>query len=113
MVTAIALEPISPGHTNLTEYRYRPAPGERTMLPQGAPTAPRNAKTGEEKAAREERAEDSEHDAPKRDSSAIFAAAVIAGSLPPRPQTLSELFQRIGSSTIPPESQARLKDLTA
>lgn len=113
MVTAIAPEPISAGHTNVSDYRHRPASGERALLPQSAPALPRNAKTGEDRAARDERSRDNEPEAPSRDSSAIFAAAVIAGALPPRPQTLSELFQRIGSATIPPESQARLKDLTA
>ncbi|WP_263574794.1 hypothetical protein [Devosia aquimaris] len=43
----------------------------------------------------------------------MFAAAVISGALPPTPQTMEELIMRIGSSTIPEESQARLKDLLA
>ncbi|KFC69117.1 hypothetical protein FF80_01385 [Devosia sp. LC5] len=110
MVTAIALEPIGPSHTNITDYRHRAAPGERTVLPHGTPSAPKNARPNQE---REERSSDSEQEAPARDSSAMFAAAVIAGALAPTPQTLAELYQRIGSSTIPPESMARLKDLMA
>jgi hypothetical protein len=109
MVTAIAPEPIGPSHTSITDYRYRAAPGERTVLPQSAPPAPKSAKPSQD----HEEQKDSEQDSPARDSSSMFAAAVLAGALPPTPQTLSELFQRIGNSTIPPESMARLKDLTA
>lgn len=43
----------------------------------------------------------------------MFAAAVIAGALPPTPQSMDELIRRIGSSEIPPESEARLKDILA
>ncbi len=110
MVTAIAPEPIGPSHTNISDYRYRAALGERTVLPQSTPSAPKNARSNPD---REERSSDSEQEAPARDSSSMFAAAVIAGALAPTPQTLAELYQRIGSATIPPESMARLKDLMA
>jgi hypothetical protein len=39
-----------------------------------------------------------------------FAAAVIAGQLPPRPTTITELRQRLGSSWQPPSSNLRLLD---
>jgi hypothetical protein len=43
----------------------------------------------------------------------MFAAAVIAGALPPVPQTMEQLILRIGVSTIPEEYEARIKDLIA
>ena len=45
-------------------------------------------------------------------SGATFAAAVLSGALTPTPQTLGELFARIGASDIPESSELRLKDLS-
>jgi hypothetical protein len=42
-----------------------------------------------------------------------FAAAVIAGQLPPRPITPEQLRQRLGSSWQPPASPLRLMDRNA
>lgn len=42
-----------------------------------------------------------------------FAAAVIAGQLPPRPITPEQLRQRLGSAWQPPVSPLRLMDRTA
>lgn len=39
-----------------------------------------------------------------------FAAAVIAGQLPPRPTTMRELQQRLGSAWQPPSSPLHLVD---
>ena len=39
-----------------------------------------------------------------------FAAAVIAGQLPPRPTTVRELQQRLGNAWQPPGSPLRLID---
>ncbi len=50
---------------------------------------------------------------PQPDRSSTFAAAVIAGALSPTPRTMEQLIARIGASTIPEESLARLKDLMA
>ena len=47
------------------------------------------------------------------DGPADFAAAVIAGALPPTPQSMEELIRRIGTAEIPLEAQARLRDLLA
>lgn len=43
----------------------------------------------------------------------MFAAAVIAGAMPPAPTTIEEVIMRIGSIPLPPESEARLKDMIA
>jgi hypothetical protein len=42
-----------------------------------------------------------------------FAAAVIAGQLPPRPITPEQLRQRLGSAWQPPASPLRLMDRSA
>ena len=42
-----------------------------------------------------------------------FAAAVIAGQLPPRPLTPEQLRQRLGSAWEPPASPLRLMDRSA
>jgi hypothetical protein len=42
-----------------------------------------------------------------------FAAAVIAGQLPPRPTSVAQLRQRLGSAWQPPASALRLMDRTA
>ncbi|MCP8883524.1 hypothetical protein NIM87_08440 [Devosia sp. XJ19-1] len=116
MVTNLAVEPVSSGATNLMDYRYRPAMGERTLLQDSAQKAPTSAKAGnkdrnlpfERQTARDEQPIEVE-----RNRTADFAAAVIAGTLAPTPQSMEELLRRIGSSEIPEESQARLKDLLA
>lgn len=40
----------------------------------------------------------------------MFAAAVMAGALPPKPTTPEEIFLRLGSAWQPPESDLRLAD---
>jgi hypothetical protein len=40
----------------------------------------------------------------------MFAAAVMAGALPPRPTTPEEVFLRLGRAWQPPESQLHLAD---
>lgn len=110
MITAISAEPPLPGGTYMTEFRNRPVTGERTVLPNSAPAAPRPHGAGNNT----RHDADPEHQpAEPRDHSAMFAAAVIAGQLPPTPQTMEELMLRIGISPIPEESQARLRDLLA
>ena len=116
MVANLTVEPVSPGSTNLGEYRYRPAMGERTLLQDSTQKSPTSAKPGDREGKlpfqrdqqRQERAAE-----PERDRTADFAAAVIAGALPPTPQSMEELIRRIGTAEIPQESQARLRDLLA
>jgi len=110
MITAVISEAPLPGGTYMSEFRNRPTTGERTVLPNSAPAAPKPQAPGNDS----RHASDREKPASEpRDHSAMFAAAVIAGQLPPTPQTMEELIRRIGSSEIPEESQARLKDLLA
>jgi hypothetical protein len=116
MVTSLAVEPVSSGVTHMTDYRYRPAMGERTVLPDSTQKSPASARPGErdDRPSFGRKADNDEQPVEiDRDRSADFAAAVIAGALSPTPQTMEELLRRIGSAEIPEESQARLKDLLA
>ena len=114
MISAITPEPAISGSYNLSDYRYRPATGERPMLPDSAPKAPKNSSASNDgKFPQGERQAAPQPEPPPRDSSSMFAAAVIAGALSPTPKTMEELMLRIGTSTIPEESDARLKDLLA
>ncbi|MHA6297748.1 hypothetical protein [Devosia sp. CAU 1758] len=113
MVTSLAIEPVSSGATHMTDYRYRPSMGERTILPDSTQKSPTSAKAGDRNA---HLSDDKRPEPPvevERDRTSDFAAAVIAGALSPKPQTMEELLRRIGSADIPEESQARLKDLLA
>lgn len=116
MVTSLAIEPVSSGATHMTDYRYRPSMGERTVLPDSTQKSPTAYKSGDRNAnlAGDQRPAPPEVPAEvERNRTADFAAAVIAGALSPTPQSMEELLRRIGSAEIPEESQARLKDLLA
>jgi hypothetical protein len=41
MITALTADPLSIGNVGLTNYRAKPAEGERSMLPDSTPPAPR------------------------------------------------------------------------
>jgi hypothetical protein len=112
MITAPTAGPAVSTAANLTDYRYRPTVTERTILPDSTPKADRGAAPSED-GRFPERNGDTEPKPVDKDSSAMFAAAVISGALRPTPQTMEELMVRIGTSTIPEESEARLKDLLA
>ena len=120
MISAVMPESAISGTVYLSGYRYRPAMGERTMLPDSTPAAPKNSDASpnglfpkNEREVPPERETPAQPAPPRKDPSAMFAAAVIAGALSPTPKTMEELLQRIGTSTIPEESEARLKDLLA
>lgn len=116
MVFNLAVEPVSSGVSYTSEFRHRPAMGERTVLPDSTQKSPGAAKSGDRhpdlpfgRGAESEAATPE----PERNRTSDFAAAVIAGALPPTPQSMEELIRRIGTAEIPEESQARLKDLIA
>jgi len=114
MFIAISAEPSVVGSTHLADYRLRTPMTERPMLPDSAPSAPANssASNGGE-FAQPDKKTPAQPEPPRRDPASMFAAAVIAGALPPTPTTMEELMLRIGISNIPEESEARLKDLLA
>ena len=49
---------------------------------------------------------------PAEPSGASYVRAVISGALSPRPTTAAELFMRVGTGWVPPESEFRLTDKT-
>ena len=112
MITAVSPEPAIP-KSNILPSRQRHAT-QPPLLPDATSSAPKTYSTGDDPLAADTTAARNPSPAPARkDSSAIFAAAVIAGALSPRPRTMEELILRIGTSPIPEESEARLKDLIA
>lgn len=116
MIATLAIEPVTAGGAALTEHRYRPATGERTLLQDSAQQSPASSRPGERKnqnASSQQQSEGGPEPETLRSGAANFAAAVIAGALPPTPQSMDELIRRIGASEIPQESEARLKDLIA
>jgi hypothetical protein len=114
MITAITADPLSTGSVGLSNYRTRPVEGERSVLPDSTPPAPKNSTSSDSgqfprKDPPAEPAPEPEHFG----AASMFAAAVIAGKMPPVPTTIEELIMRIGSIPLPPESEARLRDLIA
>ena len=103
------------GSIAVTEIRQRPAAGERPILADSTPSAAKTstASNGGQFPSSDAQPQDDKKAKPERDRTSTFAAAVIAGALSPTPQTMEQLIIRIGASTIPEESQARLKDLIA
>jgi hypothetical protein len=113
MITAIASDSPVAGPAQ-TDFRSRLAQGERSLLPTSTPPATGSAGPGEDgQFATEQRETAVPPPVPSAERGAVFAAAVISGALSPTPQSVEEVIKRIGSSTIPVESEARLKDLLA
>lgn len=116
MITAVAADPVQMASNALAGLRARPISGERSLLPESTPPVPQNSGANENGTFSEQKPPVQQPAAaePERYGVAsMFAAAVIAGTLPPAPTTIEELVMRIGSIPIPPESEARLKDLLA
>jgi hypothetical protein len=112
MITAPTAAPAMNTAFGPSDHRLRPVVAERTILPDSTPATPEAARAGEDGSfAQQASAEPLPQE--DKDHSAMFAAAVISGALRPTPQTMEELMIRIGSSTIPEEFEARLKDLLA
>ena len=112
MITAVAADPII-SSSGLAGYRQRPTTGERSLSPDSPPPAPKNSGASDNGAFPQQDTHAEPSPEPRPDAGSMFAAAVIAGALPPVPTSMEELIMRIGSLPIPPESKARLKDLFA
>jgi len=105
MSARIAPEPISAAVTTGTEYRSRAAMGE-------GPVVVGTSEGRNDSPAFQPRFADvlPPMPAPPDPPGAMFAAAVMAGALSPRPQSPEEAFLRLGSAWSPPESEFRLTD---
>jgi hypothetical protein len=114
MISPIAPEPTLAANAHMADHRQRAAPQARPMLHGSAQKPPGGGSAhNDHPFTPDERQPPAAPESAPRDNSAIFAAAVIAGALPPTPRNMAELVLRIGISTIPAESEARLKDLLA
>lgn len=116
MISAVMPEQAISGTINLTDYRHRAAMGERTMLPGSTPTAPKSSSASDNGTFPQRQQQAEAPPEPEQDhygAASMFAAAVIAGAMPPAPTTIEEVIMRIGSIPLPPETEARLKDLLA
>lgn len=115
MITPVMPSAALSGTINVADIRQRPISAERTMLPNSTPATPEtpSASNNGQFPNRDAQAQPNPEPPPSKDRTSTFAAAVIAGALSPTPQTMEQLIIRIGASTIPEESQARLKDLIA
>lgn len=113
MITPIVPFAAYSGASQIGDFRDRGAAGVRTLLPDSVASTPRAPRADNNNSQPGQGAPQQGPAEPQKDNSSMFAAAVISGALPPTPQTMEELIMRIGSSTIPEESQARLKDLLA
>ncbi len=113
MITPVAPIAASAAPISLADVRQRPAAGERPMLPDSTPTAPKAPSSSNNGQFPKNDSQGSQNPMPDHDRTSTFAAAVISGALSPTPQTMEQLIIRIGASVIPEESQARLKDLIA
>ncbi|HUH78219.1 MAG TPA: hypothetical protein VLZ53_12710 [Devosia sp.] len=115
MIAATAPELAVSGNSQLADFRHRPQSGERSMLPESAPAAPKTPSSSNQGQFAQG---GGQQDAPPEPAlqplhnGATFAAAVIAGALAPRPQSIEEVYARIGNAWIPPESEMRLRNLS-
>jgi hypothetical protein len=108
MSARIAPEPVSTAPAAVAEYRPRSLVGDQVAPVESGGGASTNTEPGERFA-----------DLlpplplPPDPPGVMFAAAVAAGALSPKPETPEEIFLRIGKEWSPPESELHLADRTA
>jgi hypothetical protein len=114
MITAVTADPLILASGSYANLRSRPTTGEQSLLPESPVPASRSG-TSSENGSFPEREPSGRPPAEEKKygAASMFAAAVIAGRLPPAPTTMEELIKRIGSVPLPPEAEARIKDLLA
>jgi hypothetical protein len=112
MVGIIAPDPISVSTQSLADFRSRQITGERPLLQDSTPTPPKSPDSGGGRFAEQQKRPPVQEAPPPTGPGAMFAAAVIAGTLSPTPRTIEEVYARIGTAWIPPESELRLRDLS-
>jgi hypothetical protein len=111
MSARIALEPVNTAIATAAEYRPRTSVADQLIGPLASP-ANANGST----VANEDPPGTRFHDvlpplpAPPDPPGTMFAAAVMAGALSPKPETPEEIFLRLGGAWSPPDSELHLKD---
>lgn len=106
MSARIAPEPISAAITTGNDFRSRAMLGEAPDLAVAAGDSRTDQPSAESRFADILPPIPTPPDPP----GAMFAAAVMAGALSPRPQSPEEVFLRLGSAWSPPESDYHLAD---
>jgi hypothetical protein len=111
MSARIAPEPVNTAISTAADFRPRTALGDQQMIAPGA-TGGGAPSTKEQSEAQQPRLAETlpPLPAPPDPPGTMFAAAVMAGALPPKPETPEEILLRLGSSWSPPDSVLRLAD---
>ena len=106
MSARIAPEPVSAAPTAVTEYRPRSLVGDQVAPVESSGSPAREPG---------ERFADvlPQLPLPPDPPGIMFAAAVVAGALSPKPQTADEIFLRLGKDWAAPPSSLHLADRTA
>ena len=109
MSARIAPEPVSTTVSTAADYRPRTLLGDPQTI---APAASGTAAASEQDQAQGSRFADMlpPVPAPPDPPGTMFAAAVMAGALAPKPETPEEIFLRLGSAWSPPDSELHLAD---
>jgi hypothetical protein len=109
MSARIAPEPVSTAMTTVADYRSRAFVAEPPASPAASGSA---TDAGTQRSATGARSNDAlpPLPAPPDPPGTMFAAAVMAGALSPKPETPQEIFLRIGRDWSPPDSDLHLAD---
>jgi hypothetical protein len=120
MSSNFAPEPVGTVHTSVPEFRSRSQLGDTSNTATGRTTvsstnAPAPAPNEPQVFATPDMPDQLPPlPAPPAPPGTAFAAAVLSGALPPKPQTPEEVFLRLGNNEwTPPDSALRLTDRTA
>lgn len=114
MITPLSADPLLIASSALSSYRSRADMGERSLLPASVPATMKTSSASDNgKFPRHEPEQPKTPEPDQYGAASMFAAAVIAGQMPPVPTTMEELIMRIGTIPVPPESEARIRDLIA
>jgi hypothetical protein len=115
MSVVIAAEPIAAGTAaHQQDHRPRHTPGQAPILHDAALPARQAAMSNADQKNRQRDSRQKEPPPkPELPPGAMFAAAVLAGALPPKPETRAELLLRIGGSHMPQDTEMYLRNRLA
>lgn len=112
MSLLFSAEPILAGAAANADLRARTAPGQATILPDGAVPA-RRADLMSDNKSRERSRRNAPPAEPELPAGAMFAASVAAETVPPRPDDRQENVRRIGRPRGSKQTGVILPDRTA
>jgi hypothetical protein len=109
MSARMATAPISTDVATVGDYRSRALLGDRRNPPDDKP----GHQQDDEPALAPETPSSVVQPTPGDAAGTAFAAAVVAGGLPPKAQTAQEIYLRAGKAWSPPDSELHLTDRIA